>query len=200
MNEKQNGGQSPCCEGSDCCQSSGSGAGRGNNRWKTLVFTAVILLAGAVTAYSLFWRDQGAVNSPCCPTASAGCATPCGKVTAIAGFDDQLEGADFALAVFLPAGCEFPQRAGDAIHAVMTDLEAKGTQVQMLYLTPADSAFAAAADRYKITSCPTVLVHTKSGSTVLAQAEISADTILSIYTLSRIAIPTNVTSDAGRPR
>jgi hypothetical protein len=200
VNERQNGGQSPCCEGSDCCQPSGSGEGRRNKRWKTLVFTAVILLAGAVTAYSLFWRDRGAVNSSCCPPGSAECATPCVVVAPMPGFDDRLAGADFSLTVLLPAGCEFPQQAGDAIHAVITDLEAKGTQVRMLYLTPADSAFAAAADRCKITSCPTVLVQTKSGSTVLAQAGISKDSILSIYTLSRNAIRTKVTSDAGRPR
>lgn len=200
MDDQQSDGQSPCCEGADCCPRSGSREGKRSNRWKTLVFTTVILLAGAVTAYSLFWRDRGAGSSSCCGTASAGCATPCGAVTPIAGFDEQLEGTDFALAVFLPAGCEFPQRAGEVVHEVITELEAKGAHVQVLYLSPADSTFAKAADRYKITGCPTVLVHTKGGNAVLAQDGISKDAILSIYEQSRIVVPINVTLDARQPR
>ena len=38
----------------------------------------VILSAGAVAAYSLFWRSDNTAKAPCCPGASTACATPCG--------------------------------------------------------------------------------------------------------------------------
>ena len=200
MNDQQRDGESPCCGGGDCCQPGGGGEGKRSNRWRTLVFTAVILLAGVVTAYSLFWRNRGEVSSSCCATASAGCATPCGTVTPIAGLDDRLEGADFAIAVFLPAGCAFPQHVADVIHGVITDLGANGTHVRMLYFSPADAAFAKAADRYKITSCPTILVSTKTDKAVLAQEAISRDSILNIYKRSQKADQTAPTSATGQAR
>jgi hypothetical protein len=95
--------------------------------------------------------------------------------------DAQLAEADFTLTVFLPGGCEFPQSAADAIHEVITDLEAKGTQVQMQYLSPAEPGYATLADRHVITSCPSLLVSTSGGSVVLAQEGITRDSILSIY-------------------
>lgn len=200
MNDHKSDDQSPCCGGSDCCQTGESSQGKRKTRLKTFVFTAVLLLAGVVTIYSLFGRYPSAASALCCPPGSGACAAACVVVAPLPGLVDQSVEADITLAVFLPAGCEFPQYAAEAIHEVITDLEARRTRVQMQYVTPADSEYAKMADRYMITSCPTILVSTLSGTVVLSQKGISKDSILSIYEQSQKSITSNVTSETDQAR
>lgn len=200
MGGTQSDGLSPCCGSGDCCVPGGDKGGTRNRHWKTLVFSSVMLLAGVVAAYSFFWSDRSGVDPACCDVASAGCATPCVADTAIAGFDDQLEGADFALVVFLPGGCTFPQQAADVLHEVLVDLRVKGVDLRTLYLTPASPAFAQATDRYRIMECPTLLVCAGQGRVVLARDEITRDSILSIYERTRSAIPAGARSHADQTR
>ncbi len=180
MTDKMNDGQKPCCDG-DCCQGSEGSSSKKRGGWKTLTFAAVLLLAGGVAAYSLFWKGGTAASSSCCPAGSAGCSTPCPTTTAIAGYDEYLDGADLGLAVFLTDGGALTATAAQAIDEVRSELEKRGSHVQMVYLTPTDSAFSKAADRYKIASFPALVVIANGSSQVLAQQDISRNSIVDIY-------------------
>lgn len=117
MNCPEDNGQSPCCENGGCCSSPAPG-GNKMMRWKTIIFTIVVLSACSVAAYSLFWRADGKANSGCCPSASTACATPCGPDSTGAGaVNDSLSGVQLQHSTAVMPCCDQKnesKKAGDS--------------------------------------------------------------------------------------
>jgi len=188
MKDDERNNQSPCCGGSDCCKPTATDGGDKGNRWGTLIFTIVLLLAGAVAAYSLFLRKNDAVSSGCCPGGLSGAAA-CVAAPTITGFDQRLTWTDFSFVVFLRPGDKLPQGVSDALAAASDEIGAKGTRPQTRTLLPEDPAFARAVDQYQITTFPTVLVLGTTSSVVLTLGDVSKDSIMNLYALSSAAVP-----------
>lgn len=102
MSIDDNAGKPPCCEGSGCCAPESGKVPSQNAPWKTIVFTAVIVLAAGVAAYSLFWRSPDATSTACCPPGSEAAAA-CGSSTVIPVFDHSMAPAGLSLYLLLSA-------------------------------------------------------------------------------------------------
>lgn len=187
MKDDEKDNQSPCCGDSDCCKPTAADGGKRGNRWGTLIFTAVLLMAGAVAAYSLFLRKSDAVGSGCCPGGSSGAAA-CVTTPTINGFDQRLTWTDFSFVIFLRPGDELPQGVSDVLAAASNEIGAKEIRPQTRTLLPDDPAFATAVDQYQITIFPAVLVLGTAGSAVLTMEDVSKDSIMNLYTLDATAV------------
>lgn len=186
MNDRDENFRPDCCEDSDCsCTSTSDGSNSGSG-WKIVVFSVVILLAGAVAAYSLIWRSGD--NSSGCVPGSAACAVSCAGLSAIPGLEQELAGYDFALVV-LPSPEEgLPPDIASTVSAANIAINAKGVKARRLTLHPDDSVFATVADQFKIAEFPAVLALGKTSAVVLTQSGIHEDTILNVYNQSAEAL------------
>jgi len=181
VDNKEGNSQSPCCENSNCCSSTSGDCGNRSSRWKSVIFTAVIIMASAVAAYSLFWRDQGSAPSACCPTGSSVSAIAVAEYNSIAGLDATLAGSESALVVLLHIGDVLSERDSAAISDVRAAMALKGSQVPVWTFKFGDPAFLEAINRFNVTKFPAVLVRGKYGTVVLYRDNIQKDTILSIF-------------------
>ena len=196
MKDDERNDQSPCCGGSDCCKPTATNGGDQGSRWGTLIFTVVLLLAGAVAAYSLFLRKDDAVSSGCCPSGSAGTAA-CAPSPTITGFDQRLTWTEFSFVIFLRPGDELPQGVSDVLAAASDEIGAKETRPQTRTLHPEDPAFAKAVDQYQITTFPAVLVLGTASSAVLTVGDVSKDSIMNLYALNAAAVSAGSASGQG---
>jgi hypothetical protein len=146
----------------------------------------VILLAGAVAAYSLIWRSGD--NASGCVPGSAACAASCAGLSAIPGLEQQLAGYDFALVILPSPENELPRDIASTVSAANIAINAKGAKARRLTLHPDDSVFATAADQFKIAEFPAVLALGKTSAIVLTQSGIHEDTILNVYNQSAAAL------------
>ena len=171
--------QPGCCEGGQCCSPTPTDAGRKSRRWKTLIFTAVLLLAGGVAAYSLFWRTP-ATPAACCPPGSAAAAA-CGESATDPGYDHTAAPTGLSLVVLLHVGDALSSEQMAAISDVRTAVETQGDQLQFQTLRFGDPDFLKVADQYGIAKFPALVVTGQSRFLVLGNDQVRADTILSAF-------------------
>lgn len=176
-NDKDN--QPGCCDGGQCCSSTPTDTGPGSARWKTLIFTAVLLLAGAVAAYSLFWRTP-ATPASCCPPGSAA-ASACGEAQSSPEFDHTTAPAGLSLLVLLHESDALSSDKMATISEVRAVVESHGEQLQVETVRSSDSAFAHLADQYRISAFPAIVVTGHNGVLILGNDQMRADTILSVF-------------------
>lgn len=187
MSDEQNKEQSSCCQGSACCSPAASaGSGRGN-RWKMVIFSGVILLAYAVTAYSLLGRRSTATGSDCCPTDSVASVAVTGEVVTADGLHEMLSGATLALVVFPRFGDSLSPDIGAAINSVRTEIGADSTGLRTLTLYPDNPAYIVAINNYDINEYPAILALGNNISRVLTQSAINKNTMLDLYRQSKAA-------------
>ena len=183
-------GREPCCEDRTCCSVSNSGAQGRNRAWQTGVFAVVILLAIAVTAYSLFWRGGGDTGgSSCCPGGSEACATTAGSLPTIAGLNESLAGLEFALVILPGLEEELPQSFTEAAAAATTKLKASGVRMSVFTLRPDDSVFKTAVNQFEVTAFPAVLALGQFNNVILTQGRITEEAILKAYQQDLAKIP-----------
>lgn len=168
-----------CCDGGQCCSPAPTDADRKSARWKTLTFTTVLLLAGAVAAYSLFWRTPDPAASACCPPGSAAAAACAGTAT-VAGCDHTTLPVGLSIVVLLEADGALSSEALATIGDVRLAVESQGAQLQMETLRSGDSAFLRLTNQYAITTFPAVVASGPNGAIVLGNDQMRADTILSL--------------------
>ena len=179
MTDRDENSQPDCCEGGDCSCTSTSDSGNSGSGRKIAVFSAVILLAGAVAAYSLIWRSGD--NPSGCVPGSAACAASCAGLSAIPGLEQELAGYDFALVILPSPENGLTRDIASTVSAANIAINAKGTKARRLTIHPYDSMFATVADQFKVAEFPAVLALGKTSSVVLTQGGIHEDTILNVY-------------------
>jgi len=188
MNDEENKGQSPCCQGGDCCSQAEAPRNKRGNRWKALIFAAVILLACAVSAYSLFRQRPAAVGSGCCPPGSAA-SSGIGKGATAEGLGEMLAGANLALIVFPRTGDSLPPYIGAALDSVKAEIGIDKPGLQLLTLYRENPAYIVAINQYNIDEYPAVLALGNNCNRVLTQSAINRDLMLDLYRQSAAAGP-----------
>ncbi len=176
MDDKGNAVGSGCCEGGDCCPPGGDNPGRKPARWKTLIFVVVILLAGAVAAYSLFWRSDNAASTSCCPPGSPQAAA-CGQAAVAPGFDHDKASVGLTLTALLDVGDALSGEQLMTVGDVRTALESNGEQLRFEVLRPGDSTYQSVIDKHQITSFPTFVIKGQEGVLVLNGDQFGIDTV-----------------------
>lgn len=179
MDDNGNVNQPGCCDDGQCCSPT-PGEGHTPTRWKTLIFSGVILLACAVAAYSLFWRSDKTPASACCPPGSAAAAA-CGEAVTNPGFDHAAAPVGLSLVVLTNTGEALSNEKLAIIGEVRASLESHDSQLQFETLESADTAFQKLVNQYGITAFPAVIVKGQDKILVLREDRISADTILSVF-------------------
>ncbi len=184
MKESEDKEQSPCCGGSDCCSpEDNQGSGRGN-RWKKIIFSAVILLACAVTAYSFLGRKSTAANAGCCPTGSS-----MTEGAAKAGLDEALTGASFAYVVLPDAGETVPARISMALDSVSAGLAAKEKSgLRILTISSEDPAYIMAINNFSVDEYPAILALGQGCNRILTPGEMNSSSMIKIFRTSMMAI------------
>ena len=195
MDDNGKDNQPGCCDGGQCCSPTTTDKGRKSSLWKTLVFTGVILLAGGVAAYSLFWRSPAA-PAACCPPGSAAAAA-CGGAATVPGYDHTAMPTGLSLVILLHVGDNLATEKMAAISDVRTAVEKHGEQLQVETVRFGDPAFLKLADQYSITKFPAVVVTGQSRVIVLANDQVRADTILSVFERKSSSTSTDSTSPSG---
>lgn len=188
MNEDEKDNQRSCCGDSHCCPPTAVGTGGQKGRWRTIVFTVVILLACAAMAYSLFVRDNSDAASGCCPGGAPAMAIGIEDDRPTATLNETLAGSDPALVVLLHIGDILSEQEVATIGDVKTAIESRGGQIRVWTLAFGDPAFLEALDRFKVTAFPAILVHGGNGTVVIHREEIRKDTILSILQQESAAV------------
>ena len=184
MKENEDVGQSPCCEGSDCCSQTISLGNRRGNWWKTLIFSAVILLACAITAYSLFRQRPAAAGSSCCATGSAE-SIGIGEAATVEGLGDMVTGANLALIVFPRQGDSLSVNITATIDSLKSEIGTDSTGLRTITLYPDNPSYIVAINHYDINEYPAVLALGNNVSRVLTQTSINKNLILDLYRKSK---------------
>jgi hypothetical protein len=171
----------PCCDGGDCCSTPSSGG-----RLKTFLFTAIIVLAVGVGAYSLFLREPEQVagcgpGSSCGPVSSCVPTSPITSIRASVSLDDQLKGLDCAVLIFLRDGDKLSREQDDAVSSAIAVLKEKEINVEVATVPQSDPQFEAGLERFGISRMPSVVVLSNSGSGVRDFDNISYDAIMDIF-------------------
>jgi hypothetical protein len=184
MKENEDKGQSSCCEGSNCCSPEANpGSGRGN-RWKMIIFSAVILLACAVTAYSLLGKQTIASNSSCCPPGS-GMAEGAAK----AGLDEVLAGASFAFVALPNAGEPVPAQISMALDSVAVGLAAnEKSGLRILTISSEDPAYIMAINNFNVNEYPALLALGQGCNRILTKSEMNSSSMIKIFRTSMVAV------------
>ncbi len=185
-----------CCEGGQCCSPTPGGDTRKPDRWKSLMFSGVILLACAVAAYSLFWRSPDAATSACCPPGSAA-AVACGSSAVIPVFDHSMAPAGLSLYLLLSATDSLSQQQFAVISEVRGAVESKGSRLELETLRPSDGFFPAMVSGHGITSFPAFLVFGQRDSLTLSLTSFRSDTILSVFVLPAESSEVSTTSETN---
>ena len=180
MDDNVNSDQPGCCGGSPCCPPNSGDTARKSTRTRTLTFVAVVLLAGAVASYSLFWRSDESASSACCPPGSAAAAA-CAASATVPGFDHDAAPAGLSVLTFLRATDTLSQQDFATIAEVRAALEVKGSRLEYETVRSDDSSFAKLADGYGLTSFPAFVVFGQRDSLILSRDYFRTDTILSVF-------------------
>ena len=167
-----------CCEGTDCCSVSSYEKKGIRKRWKTVIFTIVVLLAIGVTAYSIFLHDE---DNNGYGSSTAGCAAPCGIVTTITGLDEKIAGLDFAMVMMLDSEEEIPEGLTESIEAAATRIKSMNKAAGILILRPDDIEFSETVRKFNIDKFPAVLTLGRNCSAVLSQGKITEEALMSEY-------------------
>jgi hypothetical protein len=187
MNDDKNNEQAGCsCQGSNCCQPE-SPVKSGKKLWKTLVFTAIVLSACAVAAYSLFWNKPTAASPSCCSSGSASSAAGINYGTIIPGMDELLTGASFAFIIFPRLHEQLPTHMTAVIDSVKSELSGKDLGFRMLTVNPEDPVYIVAINNFNINEYPAILALGPNCKRVLTASDLSLESLLTIYRKSKAA-------------
>lgn len=181
MVDKGNSDQSGCCEGGECCTPGPGGSGRFSSRWKTLVFTVVILLACGVAAYSLFRRGNNAASTSCCPPGSPEAAA-CGQATGNIGFDHEAAPVGLSVTALFSGEVLLTSEQLNTIGDLRAAVECHGEQMQFQSLQPTDSAYRGLVEQHQVASFPTFVVTGREGALVLSGDQFNIDTVEVVFT------------------
>jgi hypothetical protein len=165
--------QKPCCEDGDCPPRKDD-----NKIIKTVVFAFIILLALAVTSYSLFFRNREAAQPDCDPEATA---KPLEEITTIPALQEVLSGADLALLVFAETDEILPAEVRETIDKSFSLISDEISNSKIVILSPDDPYYEEAVDYYIITGLPSVMVLGRYGDKLLVGNGISKERILQAY-------------------
>lgn len=196
MDDNDNVNQSGCCDDGHCCPPTPGGESRRPGRWKTLIFSGVILLACAVAAYSLYWRSDKTAASACCPPGSPAAAA-CGQTATNTGFDHAAARVGLSLVVLTKTGEALSREKLAIIGGVRASLESHDAQLHFETIESADTAFLKLVNQHRITTFPTVIVSGQDEVLVLSESQVSADTILSVFKPTPVATAPDSASKSG---
>lgn len=167
--------EKPCCEGGDCPPRDD-----GKKAIKTVAFAVIILLALAVTSYSLFFKDRKAAVPDCDPGAVV---KPLEEITAIPALQELLAGADLALLVFTETDDVPPAELCETMDKSFSLIRDKTPKSEMMILSPDNPAYEEAVDYYIITGFPSVMVLGRYGDKLLVGSGITEERIMNAYEL-----------------
>ncbi len=200
-----------CCEGGDCCTPTSSGGG-----WKTIVFTAIIILAVGVAGYSLFLREPNPAASGCdpatCSSTSCDAATSCNtaisgipqitiggeSIDAVNDLDNRPTGVDVAILLFLYSDYQISRDDFIVIKQATRLLDKKGVKSRVFKIFYEDPQFRPGLERYGISRLPAIVLRTDFGSELLSVDNLTTDVILKSYeNISEYTKKTEKSSGAG---
>ncbi len=188
--------QSGCCEGGQCCPP-GQVRDKGKSaRWKTLAFTAVVLLACGVTAYSLFWRGDSAATTSCCPPGSPAAAA-CGQTAANPGFDHEAAPVGLCLTALLSGEESLSSEQLTAIGDLRAAAESRGEQLQFELLQPADSEYQKLVELNRVVSLPAFVIRGQEGILVLSGDQFGIDTVKKVFNAATLLPSANAASESS---
>ena len=196
MDDKGNTNQSGCCDGGQCCPPGPGGGRRFSGRWKTPVFTVVILLACGVAAYSLFWRGNNAASTSCCPPGSPEAAA-CGQTVANPGFDHETAPVGLSVTALFSGEVSLSSEQLNTIGDLRAAVESHGEQMQFQSLLPTDSGYRKLVEQNKVASFPAFVVTGQEGVLVLNGDQFDIDTIKVVF---KAATATSSASSASEKK
>jgi len=163
----------PCCEGGDCSPPKDE-----NRIMKTIVFAFIILLALAVTSYSLFFRDREAAEPDCEPGTTA---KPLEEIATIPALQERLSGVDLALLIFTETDEELPVELSETLDKSFSLIRDETPNSEILILSSDDSDYKMLVDYYIITGFPSIMVLGRYGEKLLVRSGITEERILQAY-------------------
>lgn len=167
-----------CCGPGECC----SDADQKNNKgFKTVIFTAVIVLAIGVTAYSLFFKSADAGKVGCVPGAVP---EPLENLSAIPELNDMLGDLDFAFVIISDSDIEIPGEISGTVESAMSEIKLKNEKAGVVFLKPGNPGYDTIADEYTITGFPAVLALGRYGHRLLIRSGITVETLLLAHNIS----------------
>jgi len=165
--------QKSCCENGDC-----SPRDDGKKAIKTAAFAFIILMALAVTSYSLFFKDREAAAPDCEPGATA---KPLEEIATIPALQERLSGADLALLIFTETDEELPVELSETLDKSFSLIRDETPKSEMLILSPDDSDYEMLVDYYIITGFPSIMVLGRYGEKLLVGSGITEERIMEAY-------------------
>lgn len=180
MDDQSNNNQPGCCEDGQCCPPGQGRVGRFLSRWRTLVFTVVILLACGVAAYSVFWRGDNAASTSCCPPGSPEAAA-CGQAADKSGFDHESAPVGLCVTALFSGEVSLSSEQLNTIGDLRAAVESHSAQFQFESLQSADSAYRRIAEQNKVVSFPAFVITGQEGVLVLSADQFGIDTVKVVF-------------------
>ncbi len=142
--------------------------------FKTVVFTVVMLLAAAVAAYTLIYKENDA--------SSCGISIPdYGGINGTPVLADELGIFEFAFITLVQAEFDFPEEMNDAVVEVAATAKASGVRTSIVRLKSDDERFAPIVEQYMIERFPAVIVMGLYSYAVFYNDEISEESLMEAY-------------------
>ncbi|MEE9553828.1 MAG: hypothetical protein V3W18_05970 [candidate division Zixibacteria bacterium] len=170
-----------CCGPGECCSDTDPNKNKG---FKSIAFTAIIVLAVGVTTYSLFFKSADAGKAACDPVAII---APLENLTAIPELDNLLGDLDFALIVISGSDIETPGEIPNILDSALSEIKLKTEKAGVINLLPGDSGYDKVIEEYTITGFPAVLALGRYGHRLLIRSGITIETLILAHKISASA-------------
>ena len=170
-----------CCGSGDCCSDTDSNKTSG---FKTIAFTAVIVLAIGVTAYSLFFKSADAGKAGCDP---ATVIAPLESLSVIPELNNMLGDLDFAMVVISDSETVIAGEITEAVESALTEAKLTTEKAGVIFLKSRDTGYDMVVDEYTITAFPAVLALGRYGDRLLIRSGISIETLMLAHKLTASA-------------
>lgn len=141
---------------------------------QTIVFVVVMLLAVAVAAYSLYYKESTETSCGTLPVSFEG-------ISGTPALADELLGYEFAIVILKTDETAFTSEMNDAVVEASATAKAGGIRTNILRLNSEHAAFDALVIQYEIEDFPAVLVLGEDSTVVILSNDITEESMMSAY-------------------
>jgi hypothetical protein len=166
--------KSECCPGGDCGCSTGSNSGK-DRFWRLIISVTIILLAVAVTAYSLFYKTPD--PNACCPSTGGICAVPGDTILTVESLNSRMGSLELSLIIVTDENAEYAEDLKKMILTRMGKISEMNIIADTIIIRPTDPVYTAAVSQFELTELPAVIAMTEIDNAVLNGGNITSDAL-----------------------